>query len=73
MKNIDRGVSEYTRGEAAVTLYFPNGDTVCRWCHLFLKYEENYRRYSCRLTGEWILDPLNERGMNCPLQFQKEE
>lgn len=72
MKSIERGVSKYTNGKAMTTIYFPNGNNVCRWCHLFLKYEENYKRYSCRLTGEWILDPLNERGTNCPLKIEEE-
>lgn len=50
-----------------VDVYFPNGDCVCKWCPLFLRYEDAFKRYSCRLTGEWILDPTHERGANCPL------
>ena len=50
------GVSSYKKGKTEVEINFPNGDIACRWCWLFLKYEENYKRYSCRLTSEWILD-----------------
>lgn len=67
------GVRNYTDGKAAVTIHFPEDDAVCRWCHLFLRYEEAYRRYSCRLTSEWILDPINERGQKCPLHFNENE
>ena len=66
-------VRYYTNGTATVAIHFPEDDVFCRWCPLFLRYEEAYRRYSCRLTGEWILDPFNERGQKCPLQFNGKE
>lgn len=65
-------VLSYTHMAAQTVIHFPNGDEVCRWCHLFLRYEDAYKRYSCRLTGEWILDPLNERGALCPLKTGEE-
>lgn len=61
------GVSYYLSGKTEICIYFPEGDISCRWCHLFLKYEENYKRYSCKLTHEWILDPFSGRGEECPL------
>ncbi len=69
MKN--NGVSSYKKGKTEVEINFPNGDIACRWCWLFLKYEENYKRYSCRLTSEWILDPLNCVGEQCPLKIEE--
>ena len=66
------GVRFYTDGEATVTTHFPENDVVCRWCHLFLRYEEAFKRYSCRLTNEWILDPSNEIGQRCPLKFKED-
>lgn len=66
-------VDYYAVGTADVSIYFPQGDVACHWCHLFLRYEEAYRRYSCRLTGEWILEPWNEIGQKCPLKIKKEE
>lgn len=37
-----------------------------------LKYEKYFNRYSCLLTGEWILEPMHEIGEHCPLQFSSE-
>lgn len=71
--NMDNGVQSYATGTAEVEIHFPNKDCAYRWCWLFLKYEENYKRYSCRLTGEWILDPYHQIGAECPLKFKKEE
>ena len=70
---MNNGVSNYTHGTTEITIHFPNGDEVCHWCWLFLKYEENYKRYSCKYTGEWILDPIHCRGAKCPLKIKKEE
>lgn len=65
------GVSSYKKGKTEVEINFPNDDVACRWCWLFLKYEDNYKRYSCRLTNEWILDPLNCVGEQCPLKIKE--
>lgn len=65
------GVEHYAAGVVKVPVYFPNGDVSCRWCPLFLRHEEAFKRYSCRLTGEWILDPLHGIGGKCPLEFKE--
>ncbi len=70
---MNNGVPFYTHGTTDVTIHFPNGDEACRWCWLFLKYEENYKRYSCKYTREWILDPIHCRGAKCPLKIKREE
>ncbi len=63
----------YGHGQAVVDVHFPNKDCVCRWCSLFLRYEEAFKRYSCRLSGEWIFDPFHERGSRCPLILEEDE
>ena len=67
------GVSFYTRGYAGVDVFFPMGEEACKWCRLFLRYEENFNRYSCRLTDDWIPDPFHGRGQRCPLVMENEE
>ena len=65
------GVDRYTHGTMKLTINFPNGDKACHWCWPFLKYEENYKRYSCKYTGEWILDPIHCIGEKCPLKMEE--
>ena len=67
------GVRWYSRRTTKVTVSFPEGREVCQWCPLFLRYEEAFRRYSCRLTGEWIPDPFGMRGARGPLEMERSE
>lgn len=67
------GVLEYAHGQVVVDVYFPNRQCVCKWCPLFLRYEEAFKRYSCRLTGEWILDPAHEIGAKCPIVMERKD
>lgn len=67
MAKIKGEVLEYTKGVASVDIFFPNNEVACKWCYLFLRYEENFKRYSCRLTEEWIPDPFRMIGGKCPL------
>lgn len=62
-------VLHYEKRTTEIPVYFPNGEIVCKWCRLFLRYEDAFQRYSCRLTDEWILDPAHEIGQSCPLTF----
>lgn len=70
---MSKTVLHYTYGKTEINIPFPNGNEVCRWCSLFLRYEDAYKRYSCRLTGEWILDPGHERGQECPFRIEVQE
>lgn len=63
-------VSYYTKSAVTVPVYFPENDISCRWCKLFCRYEENFKRYSCRLTDEWLINPFSGVGNNCPLIFE---
>lgn len=72
MKNFERGIAWYTKATGEITVNFPEDQVLCRWCKSFLKYEEYFKRYSCRLTDEWILDPFHSIGMLCPLKLLKE-
>ena len=68
----DGGVSWYTHATAENDVYFPEGHVACQYCQLFCRYEENFRRYGCRLTGEWLLDPFHNIGLMCPLKFKED-
>ena len=70
---IEQGVLYYTSGAATIYIHFPENKVVCQWCKLFLRYEENFKRYSCRLTDEWIIDPFRMRGERCPLEMEKDD
>ena len=71
MKNFDKGVSWYATGTVTVPIGFPEGDVCCKWCKLFLRYEDAFKRYSCRFTEEWIIDPAHGIGQRCPLVFEE--
>ena len=66
-----KSILSYKRASILVNINFPNQEKACKWCHLFCKYEENFKRYSCKLTGEWILNPLNAVGEFCPLEWEE--
>ena len=57
------GIRFYTARTATIDVYFPEGHEACQFC----RYEDSFKRYSCRLTDEWLLDPIHERGRLCPL------
>ena len=65
-----KGVLSYSHGQAVIDVYFPSGKEHCQFCTSFLRYEEHFKRYSCRLTGEWIFDPFHGRGEECPIVFE---
>ena len=67
------GVSWYTGGVAHVPVYFPEDKVCCANCIPFCRYEEAFRRYSCRATGEQILRPDLTIGAQCPIQFQNQD
>ncbi|MEG0897847.1 MAG: hypothetical protein RSF73_09910 [Ruthenibacterium sp.] len=71
MNTFDSGIPYFTPKTAAVTVYFPTDRVQCQYCALFCRYEENFKRYSCRLTNEWLLDPLHTVGEQCPLKGEK--
>lgn len=73
MSEVKNGVPWYTSGTATVDIHFPEDRVCCANCVVFCRYEEAFKRYSCRATGEQILFPFNSRGAMCPIQFNKEE
>lgn len=60
-------------GEASVQVHFPGDDTVCKWCWVFLRCDNDLHRYRCKLTGEPIVDPAHQIGQECPLIFKDKE
>lgn len=68
MKGFEAGIPYYTALTTPVTVHFPVDAVHCQYCNLFCRYEESFKRYSCRLTGEWLLDPFHDTGDKCPLR-----
>ena len=66
------GVTSYATAYINLPVSFPDGKVACCYCKLFCRYEENFKRYSCRLTEEWLLNPFITIGERCPLEFKKE-
>ena len=71
MTEFPDGIPYYTALTAPITVHFPIDKVQCNYCSLFCRYEENFKRYSCRLTGEWLLDPFHAVGDECPLKGTK--
>lgn len=69
---IKSGVSWYTSGTASVPIHFPENKVCCLNCIPFCRYEEAFKRYSCRATGEQLLYPEVTVGVRCPIEFDKE-
>ena len=67
------GVTRYARGVAHIPVYFAGGKVCCANCLVFCRYEEAFRRYTCRATGEQILLPFSETGAQCPITLETEE
>lgn len=63
------GVKFYKVGIATVPVYFPEGQTVCRWCP-YVRYDESLMRHRCIFSGEYLLYPMETRGVQCPLRFE---
>lgn len=68
---MENGIYWYDKAVAHVPVFFPEGKRTCQYCKLFCRYEENFKRYSCRLTDEWLLDPMHNVGWMCPLDFSE--
>lgn len=66
------GVTEFTKGQAVITVYFPKNETDCHWCR-FCRSEGELKRFWCRLTNEMIYNPYGGRGAKCPIVIQEEE
>lgn len=67
------GCGRYTSGVAHVDVHFPNDRVCCANCVPFCQYEEAFRRYSCRATGEQLILPFATIGDMCPIQFINNE
>lgn len=69
MKKFPNGVSYYTK--ATVDIGFPEDDVCCYRCPLMGVETMSNREY-CRRTGEYLPAPRDIVGLNCPLNFEKE-
>lgn len=70
---MENGIYWYDKAVAHVPVFFPEGKRTCQYCKLFCRYEEPFKRYSCRITNEWLMNPMHEIGTECPLVFEKGE
>jgi hypothetical protein len=61
----------YEHGVIVVDITLPGKAPFCQYCPM-IKQEEFLRRFSCRVTGEWLMNPFNGRGIECPIQFKEE-
>lgn len=66
------GVGWYTSGTASVEVHFPEDKVCCANCVTFCRFEEAFKRYSCRATGEQLLYPFTTIGAMCPVELKKE-
>ena len=62
------GTREYLTCEWPVLVCVPEKYPYCKYCINWCKYEPNFNRHSCRLTGEWLFDTEHEIGELCPLR-----
>ena len=62
------GVPAYHTTEATVTVGVPINHPTCNCCIKWCKYEPNYYRHSCRITGELLFDIEHTIGELCPLR-----
>lgn len=67
------GVDWYTSGVASVEIHFPEDKVCCANCVPFCRFEEAFKRYSCRATGEQLLYPFVTIGAMCPIKFKEEK
>lgn len=70
MKAYKRGVLFYTQGWAYVSVGFPEGKTVCRYCK-FLQADSVLHRPKCVITDELIAYPETGMGQECPLDIEE--
>lgn len=72
MKTRGKGVSFYKTGTAMITVNFPEGETVCRWCP-YIRYDESLKRHRCFFSGEYLMFPMESLGVQCPIYFEENE
>ena len=67
------GVDRWIKAKGEVKVNFIPGKVSCNYC-VFCRYEEAYRRYSCRLSNDrWIYAPFTGIAEHCPLKFEAED
>ena len=69
---MSKGAQYFTQGTLWYTLSFPEDKVRCQYCPC-CRYEEALKRYSCRLTGEWLVYPFQCVGRQCPIGFEEKE
>jgi len=62
---------EYEKGVIVFEVNLPKKAATCQYCPM-VKTEEFLKRFSCRITGEFLMAPFSRRGDCCPIQFKEE-
>lgn len=65
----DGNCSEYMPGTISIKWTLPARHPYCKHCQKFLRYDHIYKRYTCSLTDEILLDISYTRGKSCPLKI----
>jgi hypothetical protein len=62
---------EYDCGVIVMDIALPHKAPYCQYCSM-IKTEEFLKRFTCRVTGEYLLYPFTSRGKQCPIQFKED-
>ena len=71
MKTFENGVSFYTKGQATVTVYFPENDVCCFHCSQ--RYKDSTDRQMCRLMSKELYNVYGFIHEDCPLIMEVEK
>ena len=61
----------YLTATAEIKIHLPKKKPFCQYCEQ-VRYQQSYDRHYCGLTGDYLMDIKKERGVLCPLKFEKE-
>lgn len=61
----------YMSGRAEVRIHLDLRAPYCINCDL-CKLERDFHRYECIPTGEYLVSPMKERGLRCPMLWEEE-
>jgi len=62
------GVAEYITAQAQVTVALPKKRPACQYCVAWCRYERDFDRYTCRITGEPLFEITKNIGLLCPVR-----
>ena len=66
------GVLEYITAKTEVLIFLPKKRPACQYCLSWCRYERDFDRYTCRLTGEPLFEISKSIGLLCPARKEIE-